>query len=141
MAAATAALDGGWPLAIEERWDLKTVASVLPAFATSALSRFPANLPVGQSHMDQLRRYFPSSEKVRALLSFQDLYVGLSPYDQHAQPIPFGIFDTSMAEEYVSIVYFAAFCKMGRGGSSGQLRLKSQGRKSVSLEMDRPIER
>ena len=73
MAAAIAALDGGWPLAIEERWDLKTVASVLPSFAMSALSNFPRNLPVGQSHMDQLMRYFPASEKVRALLSFQDL--------------------------------------------------------------------
>lgn len=84
MAAATAALDGGWPLAIEERWDLQTVASVLPAFARSALSNFPANLPVGQSHMDQLERYFPKSDKVRALLSFQDLYVGLSPFEAPA---------------------------------------------------------
>mmetsp|Transcript_33089 Transcript_33089/g.104096 ORF Transcript_33089/g.104096 Transcript_33089/m.104096 type:complete len:559 (-) Transcript_33089:450-2126(-) len=84
MAAATAALDGGWPLAIEERWDVKTVASVLPAFARSALRNFPANLPVGQSHMQQLRRYFPTSDKVRALLSFQDLYVGLSPYEAPA---------------------------------------------------------
>ena len=49
MAAATAALDGGWPLAIEERWDVKTVTAVLPAFARSALRNFPANLPVGAS--------------------------------------------------------------------------------------------
>ena len=76
MAASTAALDGGWPLAIEERWDVQTVAKVLPGFALSALSSFPRNLPVGQSHMEQLQRYFPASEKVRALLSFQDLYVG-----------------------------------------------------------------
>ena len=84
MAASTAALDGGWPLAIEEKWDLKTVADVLPGFASSALSGFPRNLPVGQSHMDQLMRYFPASEKVRALLSFQDLYVGLSPFESPA---------------------------------------------------------
>ena len=60
------------------------MASVLPHFAASALADFPANLPVGQSHMDQLRRYFPASDKVRALLSFQDLYVGLSPHEAPA---------------------------------------------------------
>ena len=84
MASCRACLDGGWPLAIEERWDWTTLWKVLPGFIQSALTDFPANLPVGQSHMAQLQRYFPHSERVRALLSFQDLYVGLSPYEAPA---------------------------------------------------------
>lgn len=84
MSASRASLDGGWPLAIEERWDWATVSQVLPRFARAALADFPANLPVGQSHMAQLERYFPRSERVRALLSFQDLYVGLSPFEAPA---------------------------------------------------------
>ena len=43
MASSTAALDGGWPLAIEERWDWQTVASVLRSTAGSLRST-PARL-------------------------------------------------------------------------------------------------
>lgn len=78
-ASASANLEGGWPLFIEEA--LGRASELLPDFVKSAatLEGWPL-----QSHMRQLERLFPTSPRIRALLSFQDLYVGLSPYDAPA---------------------------------------------------------
>ncbi|CAM9322137.1 unnamed protein product [Discosporangium mesarthrocarpum] len=68
-------LEVGLPNFIEERLDM----SRLPEFAWKALS---GSFPL-ENHHAQLSRKF-STPKMRALLSFQDLYVGLSPYNAPA---------------------------------------------------------
>ena len=66
----------GWPLFVEE--DL-TKVSLLPRFLNTALREWPL-----QSHDAHLRRFFPSEPRLRALCSFNDMYVGLTPYDAPA---------------------------------------------------------
>lgn len=67
-------LEVGLPNFIEE----KLTTNRLPEFAFNALSYSPL-----ENHYKQLSRTF-ESVKMRALLSFQDLYVGLSPYNAPA---------------------------------------------------------
>lgn len=64
-------LDCGLPNFIQQRLDLGS----FPAFIKSALLE---SWPL-QSHKSMLDRFF-DSDKLKALASFQDLYVGLSPY-------------------------------------------------------------
>ncbi|CAM9453195.1 unnamed protein product, partial [Hapterophycus canaliculatus] len=67
-------LEVGLPNFIEEKF----TPGRLPEFALGALFNSPL-----ENHYGQLSRRF-KSEKMRALLSFQDLYVGLSPYNAPA---------------------------------------------------------
>eukprot|EP00635_Sarcinochrysidales_sp_CCMP3193_P014108 CAMPEP_0118897366 /NCGR_PEP_ID=MMETSP1166-20130328/4793_1 /TAXON_ID=1104430 /ORGANISM="Chrysoreinhardia sp, Strain CCMP3193" /LENGTH=566 /DNA_ID=CAMNT_0006836435 /DNA_START=75 /DNA_END=1772 /DNA_ORIENTATION=+ len=69
-------LRAGWPLFVEER--LGDAPKFLPRFLRTALRKWPL-----ESHDAHLRRFF-RSPKLRALLSFNDLYVGLTPTDAPA---------------------------------------------------------
>lgn len=71
---AQANLDFGLPAFIEERLEL----SGLPRFMGNLIKAWPL-----QSHYGLLQQWF-KTEKMRALLAFQDLYVGLSPFDAPA---------------------------------------------------------
>lgn len=70
MQVAQAFLAFGLPNVIEERLHLDS----LGRFVSACISAFPL-----RSHASVLKQYFPTSPKARALLSFQDLYIGLSP--------------------------------------------------------------
>lgn len=74
MAACSAFLDCGLPNFIEERLDLPS----FPAFIYQALRAKAKAWPL-KPHSDVLDAIF-DSEKMKALASFQDLYVGLEPY-------------------------------------------------------------
>ncbi len=74
MAACSAFLDCGLPNFIEERLDLPS----FPAFIYEALRGRGKAWPL-KPHSDVLDAIF-ASEKMKALASFQDLYVGLEPY-------------------------------------------------------------
>ena len=76
MKSAEINLEGGWPNFIEERF----TPELLPKFLANALQ--PKNFPL-RSHHSSLGEYF-KTEKLKALFSFQDLYVGLSPYNAPA---------------------------------------------------------
>jgi len=74
MAACEAFLDCGLPNFIEQRPDLAS----FPAFLEQSLRKFGKAWPL-KPHSDVLDAIF-DSDKMRALASFQDLYVGLEPY-------------------------------------------------------------
>ena len=74
-------LRAGWPLFIEEDLSPRGLRT-LPAFLANALSK-PWAWPLF-GHDAQLRRLFPESHRLRALCSFDDLYVGLSPHEAPA---------------------------------------------------------
>lgn len=74
MQIASCFLRFGWPNVIEEKLEL----SSLPDFLSACIRAFPL-----RSHESVLRDFF-ASPKVRAMLSFQDLYVGLSPSEAPA---------------------------------------------------------
>lgn len=78
MRATSAFLDCGLPNFIEERLDLLS----FPSFIQEALRDFGKAWPL-KPHSDMLDAIF-ESEKMRALASFQDLYVGLEPYRNNA---------------------------------------------------------
>jgi phytoene desaturase (3,4-didehydrolycopene-forming) len=72
-------LDCGLPNFIEERLDVST----LPAFMVQALKEKAKRWPL-QPHSTMLDSLF-DSPKLKAMASFQDLYVGLEPYKNHRQ--------------------------------------------------------
>ena len=74
MRTCEAYLDCGLPNFIEERLDLPS----FPAFIRESLRDFGKAWPL-KPHSDVLDDFFVS-HKMRALASFQDLYVGLEPY-------------------------------------------------------------
>ena len=74
MRACEAFLDCGLPNFIEERLDLAS----FPAFLRESLRGFAKAWPL-KPHSDVLDAIFDSN-KMKALASFQDLYVGLEPY-------------------------------------------------------------
>ena len=74
-------LRAGWPIFIEEDLSLKSLLT-LPRFLLNALAG-PWRWPLF-SHDRQLRRLFPESPRMRALCSFDDLYVGLTPQEAPA---------------------------------------------------------
>jgi phytoene desaturase (3,4-didehydrolycopene-forming) len=74
MRACAAFLVCGLPNFIEERLDLPS----FPAFLVEALRDFAKAWPL-KPHSDVLDTFF-TSDKMKALASFQDLYVGLEPY-------------------------------------------------------------
>ena len=73
-------LDAGFPNFIEERLELTS----LPKFVGVCLRKFGQAWPL-QPHSDLLDALF-ESPKLKALASFQDLYVGLEPYKNKDQP-------------------------------------------------------
>lgn len=79
MAACAAFLDCGLSNFIEERFDLGS----FPAFLYQALRKGAKAWPL-KPHSDVLDATFQST-KMRALASFQDLYVGLEPYRNNRQ--------------------------------------------------------
>ena len=79
MAACSAFLDCGLPNFIEERLDLPS----FPAFIYEALRGGGKAWPL-KPHSDVLDAIF-DSQKMKALASFQDLYVGLEPYKNDDQ--------------------------------------------------------
>lgn len=81
-------LDAGLPNFIEERLDLTT----LPAFLREALRDSASAWPL-KPHSDVLDALF-ESDKMKALASFQDLYVGLEPY-RNNQRLGGGVLDTT----------------------------------------------
>lgn len=74
MRATSAFLDCGLPNFIEEKLDLWS----FPNFLLEALRDYARAWPL-KPHSDMLDNIF-QSEKMKALASFQDLYVGLEPY-------------------------------------------------------------
>eukprot|EP00522_Entomoneis_paludosa_P002673 CAMPEP_0172473010 /NCGR_PEP_ID=MMETSP1065-20121228/68640_1 /TAXON_ID=265537 /ORGANISM="Amphiprora paludosa, Strain CCMP125" /LENGTH=469 /DNA_ID=CAMNT_0013231179 /DNA_START=48 /DNA_END=1457 /DNA_ORIENTATION=- len=74
MTTCEAFLECGLPNFIEERLDLPS----FPAFIVQSLREFGKAWPL-KPHSDVLESIFEST-KMRALASFQDLYVGLEPY-------------------------------------------------------------
>jgi phytoene desaturase (3,4-didehydrolycopene-forming) len=80
LRACEAFLDCGLPNFIEQRLDLAT----FPAFLAEALRNGARAWPL-RPHSSMLSHFF-SSIKLRALASFQDLYVGLEPYTNQALP-------------------------------------------------------
>ncbi|KAK1737351.1 phytoene desaturase family protein, partial [Skeletonema marinoi] len=72
-------LDCGLPNFIEERLDVTT----LPAFMVEALKDGAKRWPL-QPHSAMLDALF-DSPKLKAMASFQDLYVGLEPYNNEQQ--------------------------------------------------------
>jgi len=88
MRACEAFLNCGLPNFIEERLDLVS----FPAFLREALRDFGRFWPL-KPHSDVLDANFLSN-KLRALASFQDLYVGLEPYRNDAK-LAGGIFETT----------------------------------------------
>eukprot|EP00536_Pseudo-nitzschia_multiseries_P002135 jgi/Psemu1/235406/estExt_Genewise1.C_280111 len=79
MATTAAYLDAGLPNFIEERLDLAS----LPEFLRRSLSGGGKAWPL-KPHSDVLDAMF-DSDKLKALASFQDLYVGLEPYRNPSQ--------------------------------------------------------
>lgn len=88
MAACQAYLDCGLPNFIEQRLDLAS----FPAFLRQALGGFGKAWPL-KPHSDVLDAIF-QSDKMKAMASFQDLYVGLEPF-RNDQQIFGGITDTT----------------------------------------------
>jgi len=88
MRATSAFLDCGLPNFIEERLDLGS----FPSFLQEALRDFGKAWPL-KPHSDVLDAIF-ESEKLKALASFQDLYVGLEPYRNKAQ-VGGGVFQST----------------------------------------------
>jgi len=80
----------GLPNVIEEKMDLQYA---LP-FLIACVKAFPL-----QSHYNFLKTTF-SSKKLRALMSFQDLYIGLSPYKASA------VFSLLQALEFKNGIYY-----------------------------------
>lgn len=74
MRACEAFLDCGLPNFVEQRLDLAS----FPAFLRESLRDFGKAWPL-KPHSDVLDAIF-TSDKMKALASFQDLYVGLEPY-------------------------------------------------------------
>ena len=75
-------LRAGWPIFIEEDISPASLLRLVPRFlatAVSALWKWPLF-----GHDAQLRRLFPDSPRLRALCSFEDLYVGLTPVEAPA---------------------------------------------------------
>ncbi|CBJ25802.1 conserved unknown protein [Ectocarpus siliculosus] len=92
-------LEVGLPNFIEEKF----TPGRLPEFALGALFNSPL-----ENHYGQLSRRF-DNPKMRALLSFQDLYVGLSPYNAPA------VFSLLQAIELRDGVYYptGGFARVG----------------------------
>lgn len=88
MRACEAFLDCGLPNFIEENIDIGS----FPPFIRESLRDFGKAWPL-KPHSDVLDEFF-ASEKMKALASFQDLYVGLEPFRNHGQPFG-GIFDST----------------------------------------------
>jgi phytoene desaturase (3,4-didehydrolycopene-forming) len=88
MAACQAFLDCGLPNFIDQRFDLLS----LPAFVWQSLRRFAKAWPL-KPHSDVLDAFF-DSDKIKAMASFQDLYVGLEPY-RNNKLLGGGIFQTT----------------------------------------------
>jgi len=85
-------LDAGLPLFIEQNWEKGL--PVLPKFLINALLHWPL-----KSHHDQLGEFF-ESDRMRALFSFQDLYIGLSPYTAP------GVFSLLQSIELTNGIYY-----------------------------------
>ncbi|KAL7580995.1 hypothetical protein ACA910_005808 [Epithemia clementina (nom. ined.)] len=83
-------LDCGLPNFIEEKLDLLS----FPAFLTECLRDGGKSWPL-KPHSDVCEAFFTSS-KMRAMASFQDLYVGLEPYRNEKQ-FAGGVFGTTAA--------------------------------------------
>jgi phytoene desaturase len=75
MSYAQVMLDAGLPNFIEEKLETAN----LPRFCLEAVRSSPL-----ESHAKQLERRFSGYPKLQAMLSFQDLYVGLSPFQAPA---------------------------------------------------------
>jgi len=88
LKACEAYLDCGLPNFIEEKLDLAS----FPAFVRESLQHFGKGWPL-KPHSDVLDAFFESN-KLKALASFQDLYVGLEPYRNDNQPLG-GVLDST----------------------------------------------
>ena len=76
MNTAKAFLVFGLPVVIEENLNINLVHMI--KFLLACIKDFPL-----LSHYHMLSKYF-KSDKLRAMMSFQDLYIGLSPYETPA---------------------------------------------------------
>ncbi|KAJ1460881.1 hypothetical protein M885DRAFT_554068 [Pelagophyceae sp. CCMP2097] len=128
-------LRAGWPLFIEE-----SVAglSLVPRFLGNALSgawRWPL-----QSHDAALRRLFPDEPRMRALCAFDDLYVGLSPYNA---PSVFSLLAAIELDDATSGPRPDAGVFYPMGGFGGVVRRLEAAclRRGVDFEFNAPIRR
>jgi len=103
MSSANINLDAGLPLFIQE--DLATGLPKLPQFIFNALAHWPL-----KGHHAQLGEFF-ETDRLKALFSFQDLYIGLSPYEAP------GVFSLLQSIELSRGVYYpvGGFSKIGQG--------------------------
>eukprot|EP00466_Bigelowiella_natans_P016692 jgi/Bigna1/40580/e_gw1.44.21.1 len=92
MASADINLDGGLPLFIENDWS--NALELVPKFIGNALQHWPL-----KSHYASLGEFF-DTDKMKALFSFQDLYIGLSPYESP------GVFSLLQSIEYTDGIYY-----------------------------------
>lgn len=88
MNACEAFLDCGLPNFIEEKFDIPS----FPAFLRESLREGGKAWPL-KPHSAVLNSFFVS-DKMKALASFQDLYVGLQPYELDSKPFG-GVLDTT----------------------------------------------
>ena len=88
MKATSAFLDCGLPNFIEERLDLLS----FPSFLVEAIRDYGKCWPL-KPHSDVLDSIF-DSDKMKAVASFQDLYVGLEPF-RNSQLFGGGIFQST----------------------------------------------
>ena len=90
----------GLPTVIQEKPDFTHFGS----FIMACIKIFPL-----QSHENMLKQYF-KSKKLQAMMSFQDLYIGLSPYQSPA------IFSLLQALELERGIYYprGGFCKVAK---------------------------
>lgn len=89
MGATSAFLDCGLPNFIEERLDIPS----FPAFLREALRGGGKAWPL-KPHSDVLDAIFDSN-KMKAMASFQDLYVGLEPYKKRDSQLDGGVITTT----------------------------------------------
>ena len=106
MRIANTFLEFGWPAVIEERMFEPEQLMKLPSFLGACMLAWPLN-----SHTAMLRSIFTNEQKkIHALLSFQDLYIGLAPSETPS------IFSLLQSLEITQGIYYprGGFIKVGQ---------------------------
>lgn len=126
MRATSAFLDCGLPNFIEERVDLAS----FPSFIKEALRDFGKAWPL-KPHSDVLDATF-DSEKMKALASFQDLYVGLEPFRNNAQ-VGGGVFQSTAPAVFGLLAAIELHPSNSKSGGKIKVSQKNKGRNAGYL--------
>ncbi|GAB5366852.1 hypothetical protein AAMO2058_001179400 [Amorphochlora amoebiformis] len=116
-------LDAGLPLFIQQ--DLASGAPKLPEFLFNCLRYWPLF-----SHHKQLGQFF-DTDRMKALMSFQDLYIGLSPYEAPA------VFSLLQSIEYTRGIYYP----IGGFSKISQALIQVCEENGVEIQYDSPVSR